>query len=508
MVNTGRKSSADIIVNSPYWNEQGQFKAMRLANEIIKERTFKTMEDTDQIYVYDEEDGIYYSNGETVIKKMAQEMIIEELGRNRLKETIMHVKISTYTPREEFNKHPNLIHLKNGIYDINANKLQPHTPEIISTSRLPVSYNLKAKCPNFLKFTREVIEREDRLCMQEAFGYCLYRGMPFHKAIMLYGSGSNGKSTMLNVLKELLGTENLTSIALQDLEGNKFGTASLYGKLVNIYSDLPDKALQHTGKFKMLTGGDLVQAEQKFKSPFHFVNYAKFFFSANKLPDTYDDSDAFFRRWLIIIFRQIFEEGIADHELLTKLTTDEELSGILNWSVEGLKRLMRQKRFTSSKSVADLRDDYNKKANPLKAFIKDSIIEDSSVDGYISKEEFYAKFSQYCKDVKLPVKSKDHIGKNIQKVIPNVTTGQKTINNKKGVWCWFGIKLGTKETLGSLPFSLLYTTLQTPTVELKVKEKVVNPVTDQPDSLVESEEFIQETLPNQEKYTEVDSNGS
>ena len=138
--------------------------------------------------------------------------------------------------------------------------------------------------------------------LQEIIGYCLYKGYPIQKAIMLVGSGSNGKSVFIQLLQHFLGVYHCASNSLQKLAVNRFSLSSLHGKLANLFADLSSSSLSDTSIFKMLTGGDLIQAEKKFKDEFSFTNYAKLIFSANAIPKSPDDSDAFFRRWIIIVF--------------------------------------------------------------------------------------------------------------------------------------------------------------------------------------------------------------
>jgi phage/plasmid-associated DNA primase len=111
---------------------------------------------------------------------------------------------------------------------------------------------------------------------------------------------------------------------------NRFAVAELYGKLANIDADMSTEALRNTGILKKLTGGGPIPAERKFKPPFRFVNYAKLLFSANEIPQTPDETDAFFARLIIINFPKQFIEGAnADPYLFEKISTDKELSGFL-----------------------------------------------------------------------------------------------------------------------------------------------------------------------------------
>ena len=116
---------------------------------------------------------------------------------------------------------------------------------------------------------------------------------------MLTGEGENGKSVFLDLVGYLLGETNVSNVALQGLEGNRFRAAELYGKLANTFADLDARGLRSSSMFKTLTTG-WITAERKHAQPFRFRSYAKLLFSANKIPPSRDRTHAFYRRWLIL----------------------------------------------------------------------------------------------------------------------------------------------------------------------------------------------------------------
>jgi putative DNA primase/helicase len=296
-------------------------------------------------------------------------------------------------------------------------ELKPYNPDNMFFNKIPVKYDPKADCPNIKRFLNEVTAtKEDIDILLEVIGFCLYREYIIAKALMLVGGGSNGKSTFLNLLKAFLGKENVSGRSLQELEENRFAKADLHHKLANIYADLPDKALWRTGTFKMLTGRDLITAERKFQHSFTFENYAKLLFSANKVPEAYDDSDAFFRRWLIIVFPNQFINEKADPYILQKLTTPEELSGLLNLVLPALKRLLEKGQFSYSKTTEEIREDYIRKSSPIAAFVMDCLEVDS--DAFIIKQDLYNAFAAYCRERKIPCVTKDTFFKNLPQHIP------------------------------------------------------------------------------------------
>jgi len=406
--------------------EGGHFVPKFLAEELMHEYRFITMKDTGDIYVFN--DGYYQPYGEILIKQQCKARLGKEYRKNRAEEVIEYIKVSTYTNRRE--EPPNLIPLENGVLDINTMELKPHSPEYMFFNKLPVRYGPKADCPNIKKFLSEVTaSEEDVQILLEITGFCLYREYFITKALMLVGGGSNGRSTFLNLVKAFLGKENVSSRSLQDLEENRFAKADLHHKLANIYADLPDKALFRTGTFKMLTGRDLITAERKFQHSFTFENYAKLLFSANKVPEAYDDTDAFFRRWIIVVFPNQFVNDKADPYILQKLTTPEELSGLLNLVLPALKRLLERGTFSYSKTIEEIREDYIRKSSPIAAFVMDCLEVDS--EAFIIKKDLYNAFSEYCRKRSLPAVTQDTFFKNLPKHVNVIDYRPKILNARE-----------------------------------------------------------------------------
>ena len=395
-----------------FFDGDGKFIPKLLADYIMERHTFITMMDNEETYVY--VDGFYQPLGDVLIKKAVKEALGEDYRKNRALEVLDFIKVSTYTKRRE--EQPHLIPLENGVLDVGKEpfELKKHSPEYMFFNKLPVKYDPEADCPAIKKFMREITNsEEDITLLEEVIGFCLYREYFIAKALMLVGDGSNGKSTFLNMVKKFLGTVNVSGRSLQDLELHRFAKADLHTKLANIYADLPDKALQSTGTFKMLTGRDLIAAEKKFQRTFHFENYAKLMFSANKVPEAYDDTSAFFRRWLIVVFPKAFIGKEADPYILDKLTTETELSGLLNLALAGLKKLKATGQFSTSKTTEEIKEDYIRKSSPIAAFVLDCLETDS--DAFIEKKALYAVFAEYCRGLKLPTVTQDTFFKNLPK---------------------------------------------------------------------------------------------
>tara|TARA_B100002003_G_scaffold221411_1_gene224439 strand:- start:932 stop:1705 length:774 start_codon:yes stop_codon:yes gene_type:complete len=210
---------------------------------------------------------------------------------------------------------------------------------------------------------------------------------------VLLGSGANGKSTYLFVLEHLLGKENISSVPMGKLE-SEFHRASLYNKLVNISSELEINELMGSGYFKSIVSGDTIDAAYKFRDSFSFTPYARLIFAMNELPKSRDRSYGYYRRFLIVPFSKQFRGKNADRTLPNKLL--EEIDGIFNWALVGLKRLFAQDGFTESKVLNEMIELYRRDNNPVITFIEEDCLVDS--DETVSKKDLYAAYKDFCSE--------------------------------------------------------------------------------------------------------------
>jgi len=201
----------------------------------------------------------------------------------------------------------------------------------------------------------------------EIIGYCLYPDYPFRKAFMLVGSGSNGKSTYLKLLRTILGDENVVARSLQDLAEYKFAVCELYHKLANIYPDIPKNPIKDTGRFKALTGDDVITADRKFKEGIEFRNYAKMIFSANELPEVFDQSDAYWERWIVIEFPNKFPD---DPEFFYRNFTPETIEKIIVLSIIAFLDVYLKYGFTIKAEAKQLEDEWLRKVSSVYAYVK------------------------------------------------------------------------------------------------------------------------------------------
>ena len=196
----------------------GKFIPELLAEDIMEKYDFITLTDNEEMFWFNEKEGLWKPKGEVLIKAIGTSLLGSETKQNYLSETIGYVKAKTYKGRDVFdNPNLNLLPVKNGVLNIETLELIPYSREYYFTSKLNVDYNPQADCPKIKKFLIEVVEPEDVDLLIEIVGYCLYRKYHIQKAVMLVGGGANGKSTYLLLICYFLGEDNVCSVSLQDL---------------------------------------------------------------------------------------------------------------------------------------------------------------------------------------------------------------------------------------------------------------------------------------------------
>ena len=436
------------------WKKAKHYFVKRFMKEhtyIIEDKKIcgvKTFQDNKDIILYSEKHGIYAQDADIFIASEIEERFGTQSTNMQVKEIIESIRRRTYYDREKIQDNPkHLRPIGNGLWDIKKKETVAFTPEHVFLSKIEIDHVEDADCPKFKTFLKQVLETDKEfLVCQEWLGYCLLNDVRFSKALLLYGDGENGKSVLLNVIKHFLGQKNVTSISLQYLESNPFAPARLFGKSANIFADLPKKALSQTSVFKMAVAGDALSGEKKGKDSFEFIPSLKLMFSCNEPPRTPDRTRGFFRRWIILDFKQHFPEGDPrrDENLFEKLKSSEELEGILLFALEGLYRLMEQKGFTEHMTRAEVEDFWLRHSDSVAAFILDMIEKDSLQDA--PKALIFDTYQKYCEIKGYPAEEPNHFWRRFKEIVdcseyqPKNEFGHQVRHIK-------GVRLGKLETV-------------------------------------------------------------
>ena len=289
------------------------------------------------------------------------------------------------------------LNLPNGLLDWRTGELQPHNPHTISTVRIPIEWNDEAECLDIDRFFREVFPSDAIELAYEILGYMLYNDNPLHKAILLYGSGRNGKGTFIRLARMLVGHNNISAVTPQALDSSQFSSAQLYGKLANLVGDVDPRIFKSTEQFKQLTGGDYMMAQHKHKDPFTFRCRALMVAAFNALPRTADTTEGFFSRWVVIPFTAFFPAGVADPGLIDVLTSQRALQGLLRGAVGGLQQVMRRGKFSLPASVLKATERFKMEADPLRGFIEERItFEHPNNPTFVARADVYGAYSAWA----------------------------------------------------------------------------------------------------------------
>ena len=396
--------SKDNVITMPnkYFthNEQGQIKFNHhlLKAEILEEiPIYRT-----DIGIVRYQNGVYKRSLNADILHIIQQKIGTLATMSRKRETldlILHENNSI--PLSQFNNGKGilqLLNLKNGIYNIQTKAFQPHSKYFHWTIQQPINYDPEAKCPHILEFLHDLFNEDEIQFIIEWLAYCCLPNADPDKILFFYGSGGNGKSTVLNVFKAFLGLENITNMSLRDLTDDKFSRAHLYGKLANICGDIDNHVINNTGIIKSLTGSEDIYAQFKGVDGFSFQSFAKLMYSANDLPMSTDKTEGYFRRLFILPFEKKVpeEKKIPMNVLLKKLTTSTELSGLLNLVITAIHKLKANNyKFTIPESAERALEEYKNKHDKVAQFIDEECLQD--VKKKVTLKHFYHAYVDWCK---------------------------------------------------------------------------------------------------------------
>lgn len=382
------------------------FKHNEFGDDLIEKYNIITT--NGQLFVY--EDG-YYQQDERIIERKMIEMFpgIKQKDRN---EVLAYIRIKTHLGESDIKVNPYIINVKNTRLDLKTNNVLPFTPNAIEFDRIPATYDPSVYSADVDKMLNKVFlgDKEVSNLFDEMVGYTLLKHSRYRSGFMFYGSGKNGKSTILNMLKHFLGRNNYTTIELDKLT-DRFTTAELEHKLANIGDDINDKVIKDTGTLKKLFTGESLLVERKGERPFVLEPYAKMIFSMNTIPKSYDRSDGFYSRLMFIPFNAKFsaDDDDFDPNIADKIMNDEAMSYLLNRAIKGVQRLMARGEFTRPKVVEEALQAYKTENSIVLQWAED---DDITIDMLLdlTKDELYSRFDDWCANS--GVRGYDRLGKN------------------------------------------------------------------------------------------------
>lgn len=341
-----------------------------------------------QMHIY--KNGIYVNGQRYIESEMIR--LIPNLNRSKRAEvlTYLDILVGDDTPMSD----AEFIAFRNGVYNIETDEFLPFSPNYIITNKIEFDYIPDAYCEIADRTLNKLAceDKEIRALLEEVIGYTFYRRNELRKSFILIGDKANGKSTYLDMIKTLLGDANTAALDLKEL-GDRFKTAELFGKLANIGDDIGDDFIPNPAAFKKLVSGDRLNVERKGQDPFDFNNYSKLLFSANNIPRIKDKSGAVVNRLVIIPFNARFSVDDPDFDpyIKYKLRKNDSIEYLIQIGLIGLKRVLLNRRFTTSIKVEKEIQEYEENNNPILLFFK----EEPKIENEPTNK-VYMKYSEFC----------------------------------------------------------------------------------------------------------------
>lgn len=434
------KETRRELANAPIpdWYEPTERGGLRFIPGLLADHMTKNVDaffGAGSYYFY--KDGVYAAEEDLAASAKVRDFLIPRYATmHAIQDTVGQWRMQVRKAVREINSNPFIINVRNGLYNVLDGSFKAHTPEYHSTVQINARYDDDAECPQFLSFLSSILPETEHDLLQEIFGYLLIPINKAQKSFVFTGAPNAGKSTLLAIAQEvLLGSENVSNIPWQS-PSDRFKTAELFGKLANIFADLPSKSVDDNGMFKALTGEDYITAERKNKDPFAFRPYARLLFSCNEVPRNYGDrSDGFFRRLIIIRFERSVPMEERDPDLREKLSVERD--GIFMWALGGLRRLMSNSyRFSETDRTRAELVKYKVESNSALSFVEECCF--VNADAECIREDLFQAYREYCHKNGLKSLSQANFNKDVENYYDMVQRGLERVSRRK---IWSGIRL-------------------------------------------------------------------
>lgn len=394
----------------------------------------------EELYVYIEEDGYFKKltkhKEKVFIRYCLNENEIEYTRSNDIEDIIYSVKTD---PRiqmhaSDIKRNVNLVNTKSGVYNIKNHILVEHSEKYQFFNVINARYDKDKYYKNFNnsrfnEFLNDITQCDEELKqrLKEVVGYCLSRGNQLRQFYTLVGQGSNGKSVFLNLISDLIGDENISNVQLNQLDDQRY-IASLFGKMLNVGSELSDLKINDTSAIKSLVNDtDKVICRPLYKQPFSFTNYCKLLFSTNNLPELnskhYKNNSAFFDRAVILPFNNIIPIEKQDRNLINKLKKEKDI--VLNWAIEGLEQVKDNGwKLSSCKISEQYSNKYRNSQSYIERFISENLVFDKEESVFKSDiKDLLSKFL-FEEDIQADLKKS-------MKYLNDLIVGKNEITYKK-----------------------------------------------------------------------------
>ena len=297
----------------------------------------------------------------------------------------------------ELDSNPMLLNVANGTIDLKTGKLRPHRPTDMITKLTPVPYDPKALCPTWRRFLDEIFDGNKDLIayVQRATGYSLTADVSEEVLFFLYGSGANGKTTLLNAIHDMLGeyaTQSAPDVLIAKTNpSHPTELADLAGHRFVVATEVEEGKHLAEALVKQLTGRDKIKARKMRQDFSEFDPTHKIFLAANQKPVVRGTDHGIWRRIHLIPFNVTFTEAEQDKQLPEKLR--DEFPGILAWAVQGCLEWQRSG-LCPPAAVMGATETYRNEMDVVGSFMEECLIK--RIGASISFIHLYQEYRDWC----------------------------------------------------------------------------------------------------------------
>lgn len=384
-----------------------------------------------QLHLY--RDGIYISGYKEIENVMLQHL--PQLSKAKRQEVLSYLDVLIRYDSQP--SPPNMIAFRNGVYDVLDGSFNAFSPEYVITNMIPWDWNPNA----YFELTDEIMDnischdKTTRHLLEEMVGSCFYRSnaLAGGKAFILTGTGANGKSTFLDMVKQLLGKQNISVLDMKKLSNNRFSPAMMAGKIANIGDDISDEFVSDSSDFKKIVTGQTITAEFKGQDEFAFEPFCKLLFSANSIPRIGKgrDSGAILRRLVIVPFNARFTPDSPDYKpfIGEDLQCQESMEYMVKIGLEGLKRVLDTRQYSTNEAMQEELIEYEESNNPIIGFFREAENDEVKIEDEVTSV-VYRKYNEWCLSNSLQPLSNGEFSKQVKKHF-GFKIADRRLNGKK-----------------------------------------------------------------------------
>ncbi len=345
---------------------------------------------------YEYQKGVWSEVSDWIVNKYCGEALASKASAGRMKKVTEYLKIM-HSGEIAFNKKAVISFLNGTLYldELDpAKRFQAHNPADMTTTQLPYNYNPKATAPKWEKFIRDVCNRDvgKMRLLQQLAGYIMFPDNRLQKMFYLIGDGRNGKSVFMNVLEQLYGPENTSSVQPSKLS-EAFDPIALQNSWVNFCYETKNAFSGNEDVLKAVVSGDPIMAAHKGVDAVKFRTRSKMIVAMNRFSGTTDVSYGLLRRLVFVHFDQTFIGDKDNKNLYSELIT--ELPGIFNWAYEGYLALRESGEFTDALDSFETYSKFMEQMNPTVSFVNEELL--GQYGRSMSEKEVYALYKEWCK---------------------------------------------------------------------------------------------------------------